>query len=117
MLAAASLHAQTDPFEAVGNAIKSGNATALSQFFGKSVELTILDKEETYSGTQAEFILKDFFKQYPPKSFAYVHRGKSNNMEYAIGTYTHANGTLRTYVLIKKSESKNYVEQLRFETD
>ena len=50
-----------DIYEKVTVAIKSGNAKELAAMFDNSIEITILESEQTYSKAQAEQVVKDFF--------------------------------------------------------
>jgi Domain of unknown function (DUF4783) len=42
-------------------ALKNGDATAVARHFDNTVEITIPDKSNNYSKSQAEMVLKDFF--------------------------------------------------------
>lgn len=112
------------PFESVldisddvAAAVKTGNASNVSKFFSANVDLKILDKEDVYSKTQAELILKDFFSKNPMKSFAIIHKGTSKNGDqFAIGTYETSTGKkFRSYFLFKKETTGLTIQQFRFE--
>ena len=47
--------------DAVVTAIRSGNVTQLSPFFDVRVDISLPDKSDTYSKTQAEMVIGDFF--------------------------------------------------------
>ena len=102
----------------VAAAIKTGNSGNVAKFFSTNVDLKILDKEDVYSKTQAELILKDFFAKNMVKSFTIIHKGTSKNGDqFAIGTYESNSGKkFRTYFLFKKEGSGLTIQQLRFET-
>src|SRR4051812_25716982 len=91
--------ASLDIFDDIGNSIRSGDAPAVSRFFGNTVDLTIVNQEEVYSKVQAEQILRDFFSKNTPKSFTVIHKGESKEgARYAIGSMVTAQGvTFRTY--------------------
>ncbi|MFH1005063.1 MAG: DUF4783 domain-containing protein [Bacteroidota bacterium] len=101
----------------VAVAVKTGNAKEVAKFFTASIDLKIPDKEDVFSKSQAELILKDFFSKNPIKSFTIVHKGTSKNGDqFAIGTYETTTGKkFRTYFLFKKEETKFLIQQLRFE--
>ena len=105
-----------DIFEDIGSSIRSGDAQSISKFFGNSVDLTIINKEEMYSKAQAEQMLKDFFSKNTPVSFAIIHKGVSKEgSKYAIGSLVTAQGTTyRTYFYIKQSGNNYYIQELRF---
>lgn len=96
---------------------KTGKAESVSKYFKDSVELTINNNENIYSSTQAELILKDFFKKNQPKDFTIIHEGGKGESKYAIGNLTTANGNYRITLLFKKSGNTTYIHQLRIEKD
>ena len=106
----------SDIFEDVTNALRSGDAKAISRYFGNTVDLTIANQEEVYSKTQAEQILKDFFNKNTPKSFTLMHKGESKEgAYYAIGTYISSQGvTYRTYFYLKQQGGTTVIQELRF---
>ena len=48
-------------FTEVVKAIKSGNSAEVSKFFDNTVEITLPEKSNSYSKSQAELVLRDFF--------------------------------------------------------
>lgn len=101
----------------ISSGFKSGNASLISGYFKGSIELSINGKEDIYSSTQAEIILKDFFKNNAPKSFEVIHQGGQGESKYAIGTLGTTSGTFRITLLIKTDNNKPYIHQLRIEKD
>lgn len=105
--------------ESIASAIRSGNAKGLAVHLDNMVELKAGDKEGTFSKAQAEQIVKDFFSQYPPKSFTFVHDGPSsgNNSSYAIGKYVSGNKEFRTSVYLRKKGDQMLIQELSFENE
>ena len=103
--------------EEIVTAFSSGNATLLAKYFNQTIELTLLDKEEVYSKTQAEIIMRDFFNSNPPKQFQIMHEGGKETSKYAIGTLTAESNKYRITFLLKSLDSKVYIHQLRIEYD
>ncbi len=66
-------------------AFKAGNADKIASHFSENVDLSIDGKEDLYSKSQAEQILKTFFATHKPNDFKIVHKGKSGQSEYFIG--------------------------------
>lgn len=95
----------------------TGNASAISAYFNNTVELSINGKEDIYSSTQAEIILKDFFKNHIPTSFETIHKGGQGASVYAIGSLITKSGKYRVTLLIKTTDNKTYIHQLRIEKD
>jgi hypothetical protein len=115
--ALAQQETKIDIIEEVSSHIKEANIKELSLYFDVTVELTIQERENSYSKAQAEIILKNFFMKYPPKSFKVMHRGTSEKGgKYLIGLLTTENGgSFRTSVIIIEKEAQFYVQQIRFE--
>lgn len=100
----------------ISTAIKSGVASNVSQYFNSTLDLTTPDNEGTYSKTQAEMILKDFFTKNPPASFIINHQGSSvDGSQYAIGTYVSGTVSYRTYFLLKNATAGSLIQKLEFE--
>ncbi len=108
-----------DIYEEVANSIRSGDARQLATFFSSSIDLTIIDKENVYSKSQAEFIIKDFFSKNPPKAFNVLHKGSSpEGTQYLIGNLLTTNGkTYRTSFYIKTIKGKAALQELRIEVE
>src|SRR6185369_4223542 len=66
----------------VEKAILGANANALAQYFDNQVEITIGDKDNIYSKDQATFVVKEFFQNYPVRSFKILHKGSSSDTYY-----------------------------------
>jgi hypothetical protein len=96
-------------------AIKKGDAEKISQHFDNLVEITVQEKTNSYSKSQAEMVLRDFFVNYNVRNFKMVHRGYSNDAEYCVGVLTTSRGDFRTTLLIKYRSGKKLVQELRFE--
>lgn len=110
------LPAQSDVMGNVRAALKAGSSKELSKHFNEMVELNLDGEKSSYSKTQAEFVLKDFFKNHPPSDFQYIHQGasKGNLLKYAIGKYTYANGSFRVLILFKNSDGQYYADSIDF---
>lgn len=107
-----------DVSEDIAGAFRSGDAKKLAKYMGEQVDIVILEKEEVYSRSQAELILKDFFTKHPPKSFNVVHNGVSKNgSKFAIGKLVSGKGSFKVTWFIKKENNVFYIHQLRIEKE
>jgi hypothetical protein len=107
-----------DNFDEITAAIKAGNYKGVAKFFSERVELRIEDKQDVYSKTQAELILKDFFQNNPPENFIVKHRGASaKGSQYVIGSLYTENGPFRTYFLFTEIDGRLFIQELHFEKD
>ena len=116
VLSYSGLHAQNDMISKVRAAIKTGNSKELSQFFDSMVGLNFDGEKSSYSKSQAEFVLKDFFKKNPPTDFQIIHQGVSKNksFNYVMGEYKVSGGTFRIYILIKQKNDTFFVDTMDF---
>lgn len=95
--------------------IKTGNSHGLSSLLNKAVELKTDNQNGTFSDTQAEFILKNFFRTHPPTNFEYNHIGSSpGGSKYMIGTYTSNSKTFRVYIKLKKIKTSFLIDNIDF---
>lgn len=101
--------------EKIVTAFRTGNASELAAFFNSTIELTVNNKEEIYSKTQAEIILKDFFASNPPSSFTLLHQGGKETSKYAIGSLKSGTSNFRITFLLKSVNSNVFIHQLRIE--
>jgi len=110
---------EADPIiNEIAAAISDANAGTLAKYFNETVDITLPDNEGTYSKSQAELIMKDFFSKNPPDTFEIKHQGSSNKGSiYAIGTYSTANVSYRNYMLLKKISEDLKITQFRLEED
>lgn len=97
------------------NGIKAGNAASVAKYFDNTVEITVGDKNNSYSKNQGEQVLRDFFANNPVKSFAVIHQGESGGSQFCIGTLTTAGGTYRTTINLKQKGDKQLLQEIKFE--
>ncbi len=102
-------------FTEVVNALKSGNAAEVAKYFDNTVEITLPDKGSSYSKSQAELVLRDFFTSNPVKNFEVIHKSENSGSQYVIGSLTTNNGNFRTTIYLKQKGDKQLVQELRFE--
>lgn len=101
--------------EDVVSAMKTGNVNQLSQYFDNMVEITLHDKSNAYSRSQAQVILKDFFGSYGVKAFRIVHKGSNSGSEFCIGNLQTKYGEFRTTIFMRSRSEKQVLQEIRFE--
>ena len=95
-------------FEHVKDAITIASSKEVAKSFDNNVEITIDGKTSNYSKTQAEFVLKDFFKSNPISAFKIIHNGNSQGgLIYVIGKYTSNQNSYRTLVRMRDNKLYN----------
>ena len=104
--------------ELVNEALKNADAVALSEHFNSSLDISLPDMDQTMSKSHATQVMKDFFRDNPPKNFKVNHTGSSReSTKYIIGTYTSGSKSYKTYALLKEKEGKYPIVQLQFELE
>jgi hypothetical protein len=108
---------KTELVDTLADLLREGNSKELAQFLDNTIELTLQDRESSYSKAQTEIILKNFFLKNPPKSFKVMHRGSSEKGgKYLIGLLTVENGSsFRTSIVMQEKADGYKIQQLRFE--
>ena len=96
-------------------AMRSGNSTLIAKYFDDLVDISMPDKSNTYSKTQAELVLKDFFTNNPVKKFEIIHKGENAGSQFCIGTLYTKNGSFRTTIFMKQKDGGQLLQELRFE--
>lgn len=108
--------AQSGVLNSIGNAMKSGNSSEIARYMDNVVDITINNNQSSYSKSQAEMILRDFFSKNSPRSFEMEKSGDSgNNSAFGIGYLNTANGKYRVYILVKQKNNNYQVQEIRFE--
>jgi Domain of unknown function (DUF4783) len=113
------LHAQTGSnsgADNIGPAFKKGDASAIAKHFDGNVIITTKAGSNSYSKSQAEIVLKNFFTAHAPKTFNIAHQGTSpEGSKYFIGALSTSTGNYRVYVSSKVSNTAIIIQEIRFE--
>lgn len=75
-----------DPLDNVANLVKQGNTKELAKLFAASVDMNIMDDENTYSRGQAVQLLDRFFAKNKPQSIKLLHKINSR-ASFHLGVY------------------------------
>jgi antitoxin component YwqK of YwqJK toxin-antitoxin module len=102
-------------FDDVVKAVKAGDASQLSKYFDNTIEITLPDKSNSYSKSQAELVLHDFFASNSVKDFEILHKSDNSGSQYCIGNLKTINGTFRTTIFMKQKGNTEVLQELRFE--
>ena len=107
--------AQSDIIGQVKETIKAGSAKELAKYLSQTVDITIEGSVETYSKAQAEFVLRDFFKQHAPSEVSIIHQGSSKGGQpFAILQYKSGADTYRLFMKIKTANGTQLLDDIRF---
>lgn len=107
---------QDEVFDAVARAIEKSDARQLSAYFNTTVEIGLSGKENTYSASQGEMVMKDFFRRAPAKAFTIVQKGTTGNRgHFAIGDYHTDSAKYQVYIRLQMSGERYLIHQVKFE--
>lgn len=103
----------------IANAISSGDAVALADYFDEDVEMTVLDEINLYSKAEAQAAVKDFFTNNAPKKYTQVHQGASQGAggQYCIGVLETAAQKFRVMIYLEKVGDRFLIKELKFEEE
>lgn len=104
-----------DGLDDVAVAIRSGNAGQLSRYLDNRVDISLPEKSDTYSKSQAEMIIRDFFTTNGVQNFQVKHTGENGGSQYCIGILQTRNGDFRTTLFMKQRGAQQLLQELRFQ--
>jgi uncharacterized protein DUF4783 len=99
----------------ITTAMRSGNAGQLSRYLDTRVDISLPEKSDTYSKSQAEMIIRDFFSTNGVRNFQVKHKGENGGSEFCIGVLQTRNGDYRTTLFMKQKGDKQFLQELRFQ--
>ena len=99
----------------VVNALKSGNATQVSEYFDKILDLKFPDKEEIKSigKNQAGIALKSFFENNSIKSFELSSQREMSGTMYVAGKLTNGGEGFKISIMMKSRDGKPQIITIR----
>lgn len=96
-------------------AIDSGSSSDLARYFDASISLNINGQQGDFSKSQAEIVLKDFFKKNPPLKFSLVFRSENNpSLSSYIGDYQSGKGIYKVFIKVNQQDAQIKVYSLGF---
>jgi hypothetical protein len=99
----------------VATAMDSGNINQLSGYLDNRVDISLPDKSDTYSKSQAEMIIRDFFTTNEVQNFKVKHKGECAGSEFCVGILQTHNGNFQTTLFMKQKGDKQLLQELRFQ--
>ena len=104
-----------DVIASIKAAIKAGNVEQLSKYFNQNLDVTIEGNLNTFSKTQANFAIDDFFKNHPPTDFTIVHSGSSEGgLQYAIGKFISNKEPYTVLIRLKETNKTKLIHEISF---
>jgi hypothetical protein len=96
-------------------AMRAGNVNQLSRYLDNRVDIGLPEKSDTYSKSQAEMIIRDFFSTNGVQDFLIKHKGENAGSEFCVGLLQTRNGDYRTTIFMKQKGNKQLLQELRFQ--
>ncbi len=115
LMISVSISAQEAVSQQIQNGLKTNNTTLIASYFNDQVEMSVLDKEDIFSATQAKNILSNFLSQNKVTSFSLLHNGGKETAKYYIGNIETATTKYRVFYLLKGSGKDYKIYQFRIE--
>jgi hypothetical protein len=103
-------------FDDIAGAMRSGNINRLSRYLDTRVDISLPEKSDTYSRSQAEMIIRDFFNTNVVRDFLIKNKGENGGSEFCIGVLQTRNGDYRTTLFIKQKGDRLLLQELRFQS-
>ena len=101
--------------ENILNAIKQSDAPSLSRYFDNSVDITLFNKSNNYSRSQAQMVLRDFFAANPVRGFEVLQTGENAGNHYCIGNLITKRATYYTTIFVKVHGNNSILQEIRIE--
>lgn len=97
------------------SAISSGSSSELVRFFDSSISMNVNGQQGEYSKSQAEIILRDFFKKNPSLGFALIFQNENpGSLSTYIGEYSTNQGLFKVFIKVSQNGSGFRVYSLDF---
>jgi hypothetical protein len=91
--------------EVIHSAMLKGSSKELSRYFQQDLHLRVGNLSGKFPKKQAEYLLSEFFNQYPPKEFEVVHNGEtSEKIRFVMGYFSAEGKTFYLLVKAKRDE-------------
>lgn len=105
----------TYSIEDIAGAMRSGNVGQLARYLDTRVDISLPEKSDSYSKSQAEMIIRDFFTTNVVKNFQVKHKGENGGSEFCVGVLQTRNGDYRTTLFLKQKGEKQLLQEIRFQ--
>ncbi len=101
-----SLSVMSQVEQDINRAFMNKDFERISKSFDESVEINFPNKQGTFSKSQARFVLKEFFSDYPAIGFEHSFAGvtSSKSSRYTIGDYKTTKATYQVKVSYKNKD-------------
>lgn len=92
-----------------------GGASSLARYFDESIDMTIADRSGSYSKSQAQMVLRDFFNSHPVLGFEISQKGGSGDRQFCNGKLLTSKGNFRTSIQVRLRAGRPVIREIRIE--
>ena len=104
-----------DSIDPIVSAIGSGSSSELARFFDSSISMSVNGQQGDYSKSQAEIVLRDFFKKNPSQGFSLIFQNENpKSLSTYIGEYSSSQGMFKVFIKVSQIESGFRIYSLDF---
>ena len=97
------------------SALRTGNAQELAKYVDDNIEISLPEKSDSYSRSQAVMVLKDFFNNNGGTGFEVPFKGENGGSQFCVGKLQTRSGSYRTTVFMKTKAGRQLVKEIRFQ--
>ncbi len=101
--------------DTVVGAFRTGNVDQIVPYLDYRVDISLPEKTDTYSKSQAEMIIRDFFENNGVRNFQVKQKGENSGSEFCIGVLQTRNGNYQTCLFMKQKGDKQFLQEIRFQ--
>jgi hypothetical protein len=107
-----------DAIEHTVSMLRQGNLPELYKTFAPSIDLTLADKQDTYTKPKAEAVLNAFFAKNQPVGAKLIHRIDSNpDLLYAVILLSTKGGNYRVSFSVKNNKGIYQLTELSIQEE
>ena len=106
------------PFSGIDDIIASlgkGGASALSRYFDDNIEMGILERSGSYSKSQAQMVLREFFSAHPVLGFELSQKSDSGERQYCYGKLLTTKGQYKTSIVIRVRNQQSVITEIHID--
>lgn len=95
--------------------LQNGGASAISRYFDENVDITLIERSNRYSKSQAQMVLRDFLNNHPVLGFELGRRGESAGREFCTGILKTTKGNFRATMVVRQRSGRSLLQEIRIE--
>lgn len=103
--------------ERLQEALESGDVEAVLGQAAERIDVTLFSANALYSRAQAQYVLRDFFREYPPRRFAFKEPSRRDENWFAAGQYWYGSSDepLAVYVRLRRQGERWELREIRID--